>query len=109
MAAKTKPKIKRPAKPVKRSAGKTTSNHKSTVSKVKGNRHVARKASKSAPKPAMKHAGSVEPVDNSRSHESQSKGGVIQKSRTKDSSSAIHAYEASIKLMHAEEYERAIK
>ena len=51
----------------------------------------------------------MESVDNSRSHESQSKGAAIQKSRTKDSSSAIHAYEASLKLMHAEEYERAIK
>jgi tetratricopeptide (TPR) repeat protein len=109
MAAKTKAKIKRSTKPVKRSGSKATSNHKSTVSKVKPNRHVARKAAKGSPKPATKHAGSVESADNSRSHESQSKGAAIQKSRTKDSTSAIHAYEASIKLMHAEEYERAIK
>jgi tetratricopeptide (TPR) repeat protein len=109
MAAKTKAKIKRAAKPVKRSGGKSTSNRKSTVSKVKANRHVARKAAKASSKPAVKHAAAVESVDNSRSHESQSKGAAIQKSRTKDSSSAIHAYEASLKLMHAEEYERAIK
>jgi tetratricopeptide (TPR) repeat protein len=109
MAAKTKTKIKRSAKPVKRSGGKSTSNHKSNVSKVKANRHVARKAAKGSTKPAVKHAGAVESVDNSRSHESQPKGAAIQKSRTKDSSSAIHAYEASLKLMHAEEYERAIK
>jgi tetratricopeptide (TPR) repeat protein len=63
-----------------------------------------------ASKPAAKHAGAVESVDSSRSHESQSKGAAIQKGRTKDSSSsAVHAYEASLKLMHAEEYERAIK
>ena len=109
MAAKTKAKIKRPTKPVKRSAGKATSNHKSSVSKVKPTRHVARKAAKSLPKAAAKHAGAVESAVNSRSHESQSKGAASQKSRTKDSSSAIHAYEASIKHMHAEEYERAIK
>src|SRR5262245_47775780 len=103
MAAKTKTKIKRSAKPVKRSASKATSNHKSTVSKVKAHRHVARKAAKASAKLAVKHAGAVESVDNSRSSENQPKSPAIQKSRTKDSSSAVHAYESSLKLMHAEE------
>src|SRR5215510_12565997 len=90
MAAKTKSKPKRTPKPAKRSGATAASSHKSTVSKKKGTRHVARK---SAAKPAPKQAPMVS-ADNSKIRESQSKGASIQKSRTKDSSTAIHAYEA---------------
>src|SRR6202030_1501908 len=34
---------------------------------------------------------------------------AVQKIRSREYASAVHAYESGLKLMHAEEYERAIK
>jgi len=106
MAVKNKVKLKPAHKSVKKIAAKSVPSRNSSVSRGKATKHVIRKHSKSEHKHA---AAKVELPDTSKTHEAQPKIVPLQKPRSKEYASAVHAYESGLKLMHAEEYERAIK
>jgi tetratricopeptide (TPR) repeat protein len=112
MAAKSKSKTK----PVKRANPTTSAARKSRVSKPKSAKPVARKNGKSRPKKTPSRTPSKVPKVELRvaprsGGNGQPKAPLGQKPtvRSREYSSAIHAYESGLKLMHAENYERAIK
>jgi len=76
---------------------------KASVSRNGDNR--AKTASASARRPAPK----VELRDSSKTRPVQVKPTSIQKDPSREYANAVHAYEAGLKLMHAEEYARALK
>jgi tetratricopeptide (TPR) repeat protein len=104
MASKTKHKTK--------ATKKAASARKSSVSKGKGTKRVSAKPVRSRPKATAKSRKAVlkvVPRAVPKSREVQSRAAAVQKIRSKEYSSAIHAYESGLKLMHHEEYGKAIK
>src|SRR5690349_11953104 len=104
MAAKTKSKNKA----VKRSAAKATAVRKSSVSKLKQGK-PAKPASRRNGKPPAKSVPQTEVRSTSRAGNGNQKSSSILKARSREYSNAIHAYESGLKLMHNENYEKAIR
>src|SRR5437867_548814 len=95
MATKAKPKRKTVKKAISRPALRAKSVHL----KVKAGKTAKLKPRvKPQSKPRVKPAGASAP-----------RSTTPQRIRSKHFASAIHAYEAAIKLMHAEHFEKAIK
>jgi len=112
MAAKTKKQTKKTPKPAKKVGIKAKRASKSSVSKGKAPRLRAkadRTSVKSAASPARKAPTRVEAGDSARGREALSKATALQRIRSREYTSAIHAYESGLKLMHAEEYEKAMR
>ena len=113
MAAKTKHNSKAGSKAARKVSSKASNTHKSLVSKVKTTKTTARKAAKAvsnrAGAGAKKSTHAVEVRSPSKPRENQHKAPAVQKVKVRDSASAIQAYEAGLKLMHSEDYEKAIK
>jgi tetratricopeptide (TPR) repeat protein len=65
--------------------------------------------SRPAPGAAKKPSRLVESSGIGRARENPPKPIAVQKSRSKEYANAIQSYEAGLKLMHAEEYEKAIR
>jgi tetratricopeptide (TPR) repeat protein len=101
------------SKPVRSVAKKSLSARKSSVSKKKPVKASAARNGngrpKPAPVPARRGAGKVEARDSSKMRQVQPKASTVQKLQSKEYSDAVHAYEAGLKFMHAEEYAKAIK
>ncbi len=105
MAAKTKSKTK----PVKKAAARAAVVRKSSISKVKRAK-PAKPASRRNGRSPSKPAAKVEARTTSRSGNGQPKSAApAVKTRSREYSNAIHAYESGLKLMHAENYEKAIR
>jgi tetratricopeptide (TPR) repeat protein len=97
MATKAKPKSKAP----KKAASRHSNGSKSIRFKTKPASKVASKARlKIRPKVEPRRTAVAQPESQSTSP---------QKVRSKQFASAVHAYEAGIKLMHAETFDKAIK
>jgi len=113
MAAKTKHNSKAGSKTTGKASAKASPAHKSLISKVKPVKSAARKPAKPVSNRVMagakKTTHAVEVRSPSKPKEIQPKASALQKVKVRDSASAIQAYEAGLKLMHAEEHERAIK
>ena len=112
MAAKSKSKTKS----VKRAATKPSVIRKSAISKPKATKAGATKNGKSRSKKTPARTASKVPKTSSgftpkSGGNGQPKAPVAPKPpvRSREYSNAIHAYESGLKLMHAENYERAIK
>jgi tetratricopeptide (TPR) repeat protein len=105
MAFKTKRKTKaaKKAAPTRKSSGSKGKAASRTAAKT-----VRARTKPSTPKP-RKPVSRVEPQRLPSSRETQSRLAAVQKIRSKEYSSAIHAYESGLKLMHQDEYEKAIK
>ena len=104
MAAKTKTK----SKTAKKTAAKAAAVRKSSISKVKRSKPVKtveRKNGKAPTKPVPK----VEARPTTKGNNGHLKSAPILKLRSREYSSAIHAYESGLKLMHGENYEKAIR
>src|SRR5262245_40691761 len=104
MAAKTKIK----SKTVRKTAAKAAAVRKSSISKVKRSKPVKtaeRKNGKAPAKPVPK----VEARPPAKGNNGHSKPAALLKLRSREYSSAIHAYESGLKLMHGENYEKAIR
>ena len=95
MATKAKPK----RKTVKKAVSRPVLRAKSVHLKVK-----ARKTAKSKPRVKRQNKPRIKP-----SAPSAPRSTTPQRIRSKHFASAIHAYEAAIRLMHAEHFEKAIK
>jgi tetratricopeptide (TPR) repeat protein len=113
MAAKIKAKTKSMSRHVKKAVKKVASARKVSVSKGKAAKAVASKSARPHAKPpngaVRKPVSRVESRDTTKTRETQSREIALQKIRSKEYSNAIHAYESGLKLMHHEEYEKAIK
>jgi tetratricopeptide (TPR) repeat protein len=97
MATKAKPK----SKSTKKAAGRHSNGSKSIGFKAKPASKVASKARlKIRPKMEPRRTAVAQPEPHSTSP---------QKVRSKQFASAVHAYEAGIKLMHAETFDKAIR
>jgi tetratricopeptide (TPR) repeat protein len=98
-----------------RSIGKKTLDaRKSTDSKKKTAKPAAAKTSAARAKngsgSAARSTKKVEFRDSSKARQVQPKAAAVQKSVvTSEYADAVHSYEAGLKLMHAEEYSKAIK
>src|SRR5437762_8852877 len=104
MVAKTKSKTK----PVKKAAAKAAAVRKSSVSNVKRTK-PAKPANRKNGKHPSKPVPKMEVRSTSKGGNGQPKSAPVQKPRSREYSNAIHAYESGLKLMHAENYEKAIK
>lgn len=113
MAAKPKHKAKSMSKPVRSVAKKSLTARKSSVSKKKALKvSVGRNGStgvKAASESARRVVPKVASRDTSKSRSVQTKAGAVQKPQSREYVNAVHAYEAGLKLMHAEDYGKAIK
>ena len=101
------------SKSVRAVAKKSLPAHKSSISKKKqvksgAGRNVDAR-SKAASARARKPAGKMASRDSSKGRQIQPKADPVQKVHSKEYVNAVHAYEAGLKLMHAEEYAKAIK
>ncbi|MBI2150107.1 MAG: tetratricopeptide repeat protein [Acidobacteria bacterium] len=97
----TKRKAKR--KPAKKAPRRPLTRAKSIRLKVKASKPAARKAAR------KKTSRKVESRRTSAGAAVSSRSTSPQRNRSKQFASAVHAYEAGIKLMHAEEFEKAIR
>src|SRR5215472_7314635 len=113
MAAKTKHKAKSMSKPARSVAKKSLPVRKSSVSKKKAAKATVSRSANARSKPASASArravAKVELRSSAKTAQVQSKAAPVQKGPSKEYSDAVHAYEAGLKLMHAEEYARAIR
>src|SRR5947207_1255326 len=119
--AKTKPKAKAKPEPAKKAASRVPVRAKSAPLKAKSAKPSSRSASPSASKKGSKPASksTVRPSGKPAKVESRrtSVGGASssprstspERVRSKHFANAIQAYEAGIKLMHAEQFEKAIR
>jgi tetratricopeptide (TPR) repeat protein len=109
MATKTKLKSKTPKKAARRASAAT----KSIRLKAKADKTVVRNGSRNGAKPASKtstrRSSKLARVESRRTSVASvpAPSAAPERTRSKHFSNAIQAYEAGIKLMHAEEFERA--
>lgn len=94
-------------------AKKTVNSRKSTVSKKKTSKAAPSKApavrAKNGSSGPSRPGKKVEVRDSLKGRQVQPKAITVQKPQSREYASAVHAYEAGLKLMHAEEYGKAIK
>jgi tetratricopeptide (TPR) repeat protein len=110
MASKTKAK----PKPTKKAARRPAAATKSIRLKVKAAKTAVRKAVSAAAKAVTQKVAKVTKVESRRASvaataPSSSRTTSPERPKSKQFVNAIHAYEAAIKLMHAEEFQKAIK
>src|SRR5262249_37862081 len=114
MATKAKPKAKAP----KKSAGRTSVPAKPIRLKAKAPKVQASNGSSNGAKPRLKTSVPRSPkderVESARAGtvsagSSNLRSGTLDRSKAKPFDSAVQAYEAGLKLMHAEEFEKAIR
>ena len=113
MASKTKQK----PKAAKKAPGLSSSRTKSLGLKAKSSkvlsRNGSRNSSKPAPKEAARRTSKPVKVESRRSaltaSSSSARSTSPERARSKHFASAVQAYEAAIKLMHAEQFEKAIR
>src|SRR5439155_24511117 len=98
-------KLKTKSKHIKKAAVKTAARRKSSVSKRKRAKPAARKTVKRR----IKSVSKVEARAPAKGSNGQLKVPPVQKTRSNEYVNAIHAYESGLKLMHAENYEKATK
>src|SRR5687767_11954606 len=113
MATKAKSKTK----PTKKAAGRASAASKSIHLKAKSAKRASSSASRNGSKRVSKtparRASKVTKVESRRTSASaqstNSRSTTPLRVRSKHFDSAIHAYEAGLKLMHAEEFEKAMR
>ncbi len=107
MKAKAKP------KPVKKTARGPTSTAKSVRLKMKAAKDSSRNGSKSSRKAESQRPEKPAKVESRRTSvpagSSLAKPAAPERSRSRQFDSAVQAYEAGIKLLHGEEFQKAIK
>lgn len=106
MKAKLKPKS------AKKAASRTVVTAKSIRLKAKPARAASRNGSKPAAKTSAPHARKQAKVETRRTPAAMtaaSRASTPERVRSKHFSSAVEAYEAALKLMHAEQFEKAIR
>ncbi len=114
MAAESKHKETSMSKAQTSVAKKTVDSRKSPVSKKKSGKTVVSRTAvpklKTSSASVSRSPKKVEVRDSSKSRQVQPKAAVVQKpQQTREYANAVHAYEAGLKMMHAEEYARAAK
>jgi tetratricopeptide (TPR) repeat protein len=114
MATKAKPK----SKPTKKAAQRASAGAKSIRLKAKAAKPASsngsRNGRKPTPKGSARHSVKMPSVESRRNAvaiagPSSSRSSAPERTRGKHFSSAIQAYEAGIKAMHAEDFEKAIR
>jgi tetratricopeptide (TPR) repeat protein len=107
MKAKVKPKT------TKKGASRPSAGAKAIRLNAKAAKAVSRNESKPAAKPSARRASKPVKVESRRTAPatmaSPSRVATAERVRSKHFSSAIQAYEAAIKLMHAEQFDKAIR
>src|SRR5579862_7346337 len=112
MAARSKNKAKSMSKAVRSLAKKSGDARKPSVSKKKAKATSSRNGTtrpKPSPISARRQPPKVELRDTSKSRQVQPKVVPAPKPQSREYTNAVSAYEAGLKLMHAEEYAKAIK
>lgn len=108
-------KAKAKSKSIKKAAGRSVSTSKSMPLKAKTAKVVSRNGSSNGSKPAAKSSSrtAIKPakIETRRTTVAvaSNRSAAPERARSKHFSSAIQAYEAGIKLMHAEQFDRAIQ
>src|ERR1043165_1084352 len=113
MATKAKPKSKSIKKAARRASAASKTVHLKAKSAKSMSANGSRNGSKPAPKDSSRRASKSTRVESRRTAvvaaSSPSRSTSPQRARSKHFENAIQAYEAGIKLMHAEEFEKAIR
>jgi len=113
MATKAKPKAKAP----KKAAGRASRGHKSLNLKAKSPKPASSNGSRNVSKPSANTSArrTIKPVrvESRRTaaapSTSASRANGAERARSKHFSNAIQAYEAGLKFMHAEDFDKAIR
>jgi tetratricopeptide (TPR) repeat protein len=109
MAIKAKPKPKAAKKAGRRASTASKSVRLKTKSSKAASSNNARSRSKSGSRVIPRQTAKVVSRRSSGVASGPSRAGVPERARAKHVESAVQAYEAAIKLMHAEEFEKAIR
>src|SRR5437867_5279234 len=111
-------KVKGKSKPAKKAARHTSSSSKSIRLKMKRPKAASSNGSRNGSKPRSKGSAAHRPAKHSAvesrrtsvaAGSASSRSTSPERARSKHFGNAIQAYEAGLKLMHAEEFERAIR
>jgi outer membrane protein assembly factor BamD (BamD/ComL family) len=100
-------KVKRKQKATKKAVGRVSAAAKSVRLKAKPAKATSRNGAKPRPRISSRLSSKVESRRPSVAAASPSRPAPVERTRSKNFDSAVHAYEAGLKFMHAEEFEKA--